>query len=238
MSIDSALTDVAMPPASPRRWGGWLVAAWVAALVALVASVLVFNSWQHNRVPFGPAAVDPQLIGLRVLTPRTKLAANVERAVLGLGAAKGSNVQIIQSRNRRQYVVGRIDVRAHPSPDGSQYVLVVLDNRTHTVVGDIEGLPEGSPNGDGSGSAGDYGVNNFASKYSWLRPLREQGNPSSGYRDQGSAVIFTPGRATQLPFSAVLGPDALPVTNLHRDLTIALLMLGPDRQPYWATRLN
>jgi hypothetical protein len=239
MSIDSAVTEVAVPPTPPgRRWGGWLTAGWLAALVALVAGVLVFNSWQHNRVPFRAAAIDPQLVGLQVITPTTKFAPNVERATRALGAAKGNNIQIIQSRNRRQYVVGRIDVRAHPAPDGSQYVLVVIDNRTHTVLDDIEGLPEGSPNGDGSGSAWDYGINNFASKYPWLSAVREQGNANSGYHDPGSAVIFTPGPATQLPFSAVLGADALPVTNVHRDLTVALLMLGPDRQPYWAVRLN
>jgi hypothetical protein len=237
MSIDSALPAVETPPAPPRRWGGWLTAAGVAALVALVASVLASNSWHHNRVPFGPAAIDPQLVGLQVMTPTGESAGNVRRVVLALGAARGNGVQILPGHHR-QYVVGRIDVRAHPAPGGSQYVLVVLDNRTHTVVGDIEGLPENSANGNGSGSAWDYGINNFASKYPWLSPLREQGNSNSGYRDPGSAVIFTPGRATQLPFSAVLGASALPVTNVHRDLTIALLMLGPDRQPYWAQRLN
>jgi hypothetical protein len=239
MSIDSSVTELAVPPTPlGRRWGGWLTAGWVAALVALVAGVLVFNSWHHNRVPFGPAAIEPQLVGLQVITPTSTLAPNVERALRTLGAAKGNSVQIIQSRNRRQYVVGRIDVRAHSAPDGSQYVLVVLDNRTHTVVRDIQGEPESDPNGPGSGSGWDYGINNFASKYSWLSPLKELGNSSSGYHDPGSAVIFTPGPATQLPFSAVLRADALPVTNVHRDLTIALLMLGPDRQPYWAQRLN
>jgi hypothetical protein len=237
VTIGSAVRDVAVPAASrPRRWGWWLAVGW---LIVVVVGAVWLHSWRHNHVSFGPAAIDPHLVGLQVLTPTSKLAPNVQRAVQALGAADSGQVQVNQSRTRRQYVVGRIDVLAHPAPEGSQYALVVIDNRTHTVLDDIEGLPEHHANGDGSGGSGwDYGMAKFASKYPWLSPLRELGNANSGYRDPGSAVMFTPGSATQLPFSAVLRAGALPVTNIHRDLTIALVMLGPDRQPYWATRLN
>jgi hypothetical protein len=219
-------------PPHRRHWGRWAVAA--VAAIALIVVGIAARSWWHNRVPYQAAAVHPQLVGLQVLTPTDPSGSNITAALRTLGGAKANNIVDPQSHHW-QYVVGRVDVGAHKAAADSQYAVVVLDNRSHTVTAMTYSYPENGQNRAAQGW--DYGLAKAGAKFSWLSPLREVGT-SSGDQDPGQAVLFTPGAAVELPFFAVLSPDALPVTNLHRDLTIALIMLGPDRQVFWAKRLN
>jgi hypothetical protein len=233
MTVDTAAPPLATGGPPPRQLRGrWLVAGIVA--VALIVGGIAAQSWWHNRVPYQASAVHPQLVGLQVLIPTDQSGSNVTAALRRLGGAR-TNTIADPLRHHWQYVVGRVDIGAHKAAADSQYALVVLDNRTHTVTQLTFAYPENGPNGAGQGW--DYGLAKAAAKYRWLSPLREVSN-STGEHDPGQAVLFSPGAAVNLPFFAVLRPDALPVTNVHRDLTIALIMLGPDRQVYWAKRLN
>jgi hypothetical protein len=138
-----------------------------------------------------------------------------------------------------QYVVGRIDVSAHPVPSGGELDLIVIDNRTHQLPAIIFGDPK-HDTGGGAGAGADYdpGVANLGRKFPWLRAVLPVQSEDGDYTDPGLVVGFPAGPARSLPFVAVLPTDAPPVTNQHSDITVALALTGPDGQPYWAERLN
>jgi hypothetical protein len=231
MTVDTAVPQQSVPPAPRPRRPQWLIAIVVA--IALVVGGVWFQRWHHNRAPYLASAVHPRLDGLQVLTPNDPSATNVRDALHALGAHGAAAAYDSPRGPDPQYIVGRIDLTAHKAPSGSQYAMVIIDNRGHSIVDDISGDPQSRSSGDGAGAAWDYGMSKFAKKYSWLSALAN--GPDDG-ADLG--VFFTPGPARAVPFVAVLHGDSLPVTNIHQDLTFALVMLGPDRQPYWATRLR
>lgn len=210
------------------------------AAIALIVGAGWIQSWRHNRAPFAAAAVDPQLVGLQIMTPTNASGTNVVAALKALGDPPQAASIYLPGRHRHwQYVVGRIDVRAQPAPSGSECALVVIDNRSGEVVNLISGDPEhGSSGGSRAGSASDGGMNNAGRKFAWLGALKNVNLTDGETAHPGMGVYFLAGPARTLPFVAVLPSNTLPVTNVHSDLTVALLMLGSDDQPYWAKRLN
>jgi hypothetical protein len=206
----------------------------VIAVIALAAGGTWLQHWHHNRAPYPASALHPRLDGLQVLTPSDASGTNIRDALHALGAEGKAASYPYPRGHDRQYVVGRLDLAAHKAPGDSVYSLVVIDNRTHTVVDEINGDPASGSAGNGAGGGLTGGMSNFAKKYPWLSMLADNA-PGSGF---DTAVVLSSGPAISLPFVAVLDRDALPVTNVRQDLTVALVMLGSDNQPYLATRLS
>jgi hypothetical protein len=111
---------------------------------------------------------------------------------------------------------------------------VIIDNRTHQPLTQV--WPASTDHG--TLSAGwDYGMNNIGKHYSWLSPLVDE-QVDGGYQDSGQDVGWASGPAESFAFYGLLSSDALPVTDPARDLTIALVFLGPNRQAWGADRLG
>lgn len=207
----------------------------IIVALALVLAVVKVARWHHDRAPFGPGALVAHVTGLTVLTASDARASNVRAALRGLGDPAGRDViRLPQGHRHRQYVVGRLDIAAHQAPAGSQYWLVIIDNRTHKLVS-LSGDPvDGSSRAAGAGWDGGLGA--FALKYPWLAPISEV-RTDQGYQDPGETVSVGAGPTVSLPFVGIDGGDAMTTALTPADLTVALLMEGPDQQPWWAERL-
>jgi hypothetical protein len=200
--------DPSRPP--PRLFNPvYAFAAIIVVLVVAIAGDKIYR-WRHDRAPFGPDAISAHITGLQVLPPAR--------------------------HQHGRHIVGRLDLAARPAPAGSQYWLVVIDNRTHQLVS-LSGSPAAGESAPGSGSAWDGSVSNFALKYPWLAPLQEV-QTADGYQDPGQTVSLPAGPSAALQFSGVdrATNETTPLTTSA--LTVALLFDGPDGQTWWATRLN
>lgn len=209
----------------------------IVVLIVIIAAVKV-DRWRHNRVPFGPDAVDAHITGLQVLRPSDGRATNVIAALRELGASPGAdNITVpTASHLRWQYVVGRLDIAARPAPSGSQYWLVIIDNRTHRLVS-LDGSPASGDSASGSGSSWDGRLSNFAGKYSWLAPVEEV-RTADGFQDPGTTVGVSAGSAIALPISGIDRDNSVATALSPSALTVALLFEGPDGQTWWAKRLD
>jgi hypothetical protein len=212
-------------------------AAIIVVLAVVIAGDKLYES-RHNRAPFGAEAVNAHLTGLQVLTPDNGNGSNVRAALRALGDPPDqADITVPTARHLQwQYVVGRLDITARAAPKGSEYWLVVIDNRTHTMIS-LSGLPAGGDASPGSGGAWDGSVSNFALKYPWLTPIQEVQTDGS-YHDPGDTVGVPAGPATALQFAGVDRDNDLATPLTTSTLTAALLFEGPDGQTWWAKRLN
>jgi hypothetical protein len=215
-----------MPTVTPRTW--WLAAPVLVAVIG--ASYAIITS---SRAPFALASTHPEVSGVSILTTHGRSAGNVVAALRGLASAPVDGVALSSAKDQ-QYVVGRFSMSARSAPRGSQYGLVIIDNRTHQPLTAV--WPASTDHG--TLSAGwDYGMNRIGEHYSWLSPLIDK-RVDGGYEDSGQAVMWLSGPAESFAFYGLLSSDALPVTDPARDLTIALVFLGPNRQAWGADRLS
>jgi hypothetical protein len=210
----------------------------IIVVLALIIAGDKFYNWHHNRAPFGPDAVDAHVTGLQVLTPTNGAGSNVRAALRALGDPAGEDdIAIPTARHLRwKYVVGRLDITALPAPSGSQYWLVVIDDRTHKLVS-LNGSPAAGDTAPGSGAAWEGSLANFALKYSWLAPIEEV-QTADGLQDPGMTIGVPASSVTALQFSGVDRDDFLSTPLSTSALTVALLFQGPDGQTWWAKRLT
>lgn len=183
-----------------------------------------------DTAPFDAAAAHARLGGLSVLTATDPRAGNVSRQLATLGAHV--TALALPLARDSQYVVGRLTLADRKAPTGSQLYLVVIDNRTSTPVHQMWSADQPAVS-----SGWDYGLERAAQRISWLHGMAEVATPD-GSTTEGASLGWRPGTTTSIVFYAILDPDALPVTEVHRDLTIALVFLSPDRKVWWAQRLN
>lgn len=234
---DAEWRDRGTPPMR-RVFNPVYVFATIIVVLALVIAGDKVYKWHHNRPPFGPDAVDAHITGLQVLTPADGNGSNVRAALRELGDPAGEDVIFTPGARhlKWQYVVGRLDITARSAPAGSQYWLVVIDDRTHEMVS-LNGSPAAGDGAPGSGAGWDGVVANFASKYPWLAPIADV-NTSHGYQAPDDTVGVPAGRGYALQFSGV-DRDHVQSTPLRTSaLTVALLFEGPDGQSWWAKRLS
>lgn len=228
-------TDRAAESPHSSHWARTLLPLWAALLVAAVGSAaLVFVGSKSGGPPFGIRTAHPALDGLRVITPTDALAGNVTGALVTLGG--GGTIPLVDPVRRQQYVVGRLQLGDRRAPFGSTYDLVVIDNRLHRPVALLFPALGHSV---GTVAAGwDSGIDRALRQYRWLHVQPAPPSDNGIVEGDPQAVTFRPGAATSIPFVGVLDRDSLPVTDLHHDLTVALVLTGPDQQVWWATRLN
>jgi hypothetical protein len=206
-----------------KRLSPFAVAA--LALVVVVVAIFLVVSHNDNEAPFTPKEVHPKLVGLQVLTPTDAQGSNVTAALRKLGGSPGNGFELPNSHRRWQYVVGRVDIAGTAAPSQAQYEVIVVDNRLHRVVPSTYSYPE-PHHSSGTGQGWDGADGSLRDRYDWQPSAVDQ------------AAFFVPGSATSFPFVARLPAAALPVTDLHKDLTVVLAFTHGSDSVYWSIRLN
>jgi len=209
----------------------------IAASV-IAALLLVVFVGRHGRAPFTPAQLHARLTGLQVVQATDDLASNVVAAERRLGG--GGTPPLVKPVRQQQYVVGRVDV--DPGHTGGDLSLIVVDNRTHTVVSKVFAAVRPSKS-DGIGQGWDGVYYTALHRYPQLGGQQTLADAASA--DQSGQTFSDPmavgwiaGSTTSVPFVAVLDSDALPVTDVHRDLTVGLIFTSTSDKLWWATVLH
>jgi hypothetical protein len=208
------------------------------ASAVIVALLLVALIGRHSRAPFTPAQLHPRLTGLQVIQPSDDVASNVVAAERRLGG--GATPPLVKPVRQQQYVVGRVDVDAGRT--GGDLSLIVVDNRTHTVVSKMFAAVRPSKS-DGIGQGWDGVYYTALHRYPQLGAQQTLADAASAAHTGQAfvdpmAVGWIAGATTSVPFVAVLDNDALPVTNVHRDLTVGLIFTSTSDKLWWATVLR
>jgi hypothetical protein len=193
--------------------------------LAMVIALALFVSRTHNKneEPYTPAQAAAKLVGLQVLTPTDDQGSNISAALNALGGASADTIQTPGRHRSWQYVVGRVDV-ATPATHNAIYDVLVVDDRLHQVVASTFAYPERSAH-ISTGQGWDPALASLHSQYDF--------QPSSA----NNAAFFTAG-TTSLPFFARLAPSTAPVVDLHKDISVVLVLQnGPDKV-FWSQRLN
>ncbi|HWC36065.1 MAG TPA: hypothetical protein VG650_14745 [Mycobacteriales bacterium] len=209
-------------PEGQRYAFGLLILGVVVALVA----VFLVTTHNENEAPFTATQAHPKLAGFQVLTPTNALGTNITAALRRLGGSRDDDIYVPNNHRDWQYVVGRIDVGAQPVDSDAEYEVIVIDNRLHRVVPQTYSFPEPHQS-SGTGQGWDGAAESLHERFDW------QQRP-----DVDQDAFFTPGRTTSFPFYARLDASTLPVTDLHKDLSVVLALTHGSDSVYWAERLN
>lgn len=210
------------------RWFGERLALLVAAILVFVVGLVV---WLHNVATSGPPFA---LSAMHARATVTVTTAGGAGRLLSAFTGRPTSAALLRPISRRQHLVLRVQFRAggHAS-DGGQLALFVIDDRLHKPLSDVYGF---GPTGSSEGGGWDGAYQRLADKYRWLAPLREVRDASGGYADPGMAVGWRPGTAGPWMIDAVMDRDAVPVTDVRRDVTVVLAYLG-DSRGAWAERV-
>jgi len=213
--------------ATPRRTKTPVVlAAVVLAFAALVVPWI--GHWAHARAPFQPSEMNLSL------TLAVVPVSEVQNAIEGYGIS-GDQLRAVQPKSATQEaVVGQLSFSIPKRmPDESQMALFVIDERTHALTQQAWGFTEGA-NKPGSGFDAKFA--GFATRYPWLKATAFSYKDGS-YAQPGTAITIGPGVQGPLTFYAVLDPIAIQVSDVTKDVLVALGFVGPEGQIYWAQRL-
>jgi hypothetical protein len=220
--------DMPVSPSALRRAKSPVV---VLAVVLAIGALAV--PWAgrllHRGAPFRPSQMNLSL-NLAVVP-----VSDLQPAIEGFGISDDQLRATPPSSEGQEAVVGQLSFTIpKPMPDGSQMALFVIDARSHRLTQLAWGY-SGGANPPVSGYDGSFGE--FATRFQWLKPTAPIFQDGS-YIDPGMAISIPPGAQSPLTFYAVLDPTALPVSDVSQDVSVTLGFVGPDRQIYWAQRIQ
>jgi hypothetical protein len=228
MSTDT-ITPASAPPRRPVPMRTLVLAVVAAGLT--VAGLVTWRLWP-SPPPYPPAAVHAQ-VSMQVVAP-----AQAQTAADRLTGAGRLNVVYPVGNSPKQVLLGQLSLRTPTNaPAGGEYAFVLIDNNDHEPLPDIYAVGSHRYSSVAQGWEGWY--EKIAERYPDLTALKPIPEPDgSGWRDPGMAVGFKARARGPVTFTAVLGADALPVTDPARRFTAVLALFGPDENLYWATALR
>lgn len=208
----------------------------VAIVAVLLVSVLAIYSViasRHNRAPYAADAVGAS-VRMEMVAPGRAQA--VVDQLAGPGRLTAPVGELVNGQAAQQLVVGQLTFRTPPNaPKDGQYALFIIDRALGSPVPAVYAT---GPIGTDVAQGWDGRFDEVAAKYPWLHMLASTRTPDgSGFSHPGMAAQFPPDTPGPVTFTAMLDGKSLPVTDPSRQLTVALVFLGPDDQIYWATRL-
>jgi len=210
------------PPRAMRARYYRVIGLCLAALL-LVLGLPWFAHWRQSRAPFQPASLHMQLAASVVPV------AHLQTAIQKLGLRPSQLRAMMPLAPGQEAVVGQLHFTLPAKiPAGSQLALFAIDERTRQAVQWFWGWSPGAE----TTSGWDGSFSGFAVRYPWLAPLADE------QMDSRLEVSIPLNAKSPLTFYAALDLDALPVVDINKDVLFALGFVGPQRQVYWAQRLQ
>jgi hypothetical protein len=169
--------------------------------------------WWHNHPPYQPSAVQ---------AAATIRFTDQEHADQDLSAYHAVGLQKVIGNAGDQTLIGRLTLRRPAAASAEDTYYVVLIDRGRNC--DVNGIFTV----DGNGWDGRLDV--LPDRYPWLFALRPE-DQGDGFEISPSAIVVAADQ-TSATFAAVI-PDGAGITT--NDLLMAIILMGPDGQIYWAT---
>lgn len=188
----------------------------VAALVAASLGWAGY-AWWHDRPPYSAAAVHATAT-LRFTDERHF---TQDAGALGVTGLQ----RLLPQADRRQFV-GRVDYTTPAGAGaGGTYYVFAVDKRRNQVVEQLY-----DADGSGWGSL----QSSLAARYPWLSATAPTVT-DAGVSYRGASVSRPADAPGPLTFTGSI-PDA--AESSPADLMVVLVLVGPDRQIYWANRVS
>ncbi|GAA1809401.1 hypothetical protein GCM10009682_33860 [Luedemannella flava] len=219
MSAAGIATDDDLETEGPPRWRVVTTLVAVVVALALVAGALW---WWLVRPPYGPQAMAARAT-VEVVTAETELA-----ALRRLGGAEAEKV-FLAVEPGRQLIVGQVTwtVPDGASDDG-QLAVLVIHKPTNAVAPTLFGA------GARVGQGWDGRLDAVGHEYDWLSAVRG-GQAETALTAPGDAILAPADAPGPVTFVAQFRPEITQLTA--DDVLVALVLIGPRGQLYWAERL-
>jgi hypothetical protein len=202
------------------------------AAVVVVAGPLTWQFWPASSTPpYAPSAVHARA-NLRVVTPD-----DAQEAADRLAGPGRLNVVYPVGDSPEQVLLGQLTLRTPPNaPADGEYVFALIDNNDHEPLEDIYAVGPHPQSTVAQGWEGRY--QKIAERYPKLAAFKAILDPDGGgWRDPGMAVSFPATTRGPITYTAALGSEALPVSEVAARFTAVLALFGRNETLYWATVL-